>query len=408
MLRKLALTVWLAGFWLVACAPAAEGDVPNFRFPENGPVSWLPKDHADAKGIVPFDSFRRFASGTLRAMESHLLADAADGRLANFTPLGAALVAGGVDNADELRAYERKAAALADALAGSIAPDASPHRRAEAVLAFLHRRVLHSYDLAATDLRRALDDGRFNCVSATVLFNYFAERAGLRSCGLEMPGHAMSRVLLADGALDGETTCPCWFGVAGDSSQPPGAAGKTIGRAVAPGGAPLDPRKAREVSPIQLAAMIYYNRGVDALAEKRFADAAADTANALRLDPGTATARGNLLATINNWSIELGNALRFAEAADLLRQGLALDAKFDAFARNYVHVHHRWVERLCDEGRFEEAGDILARAVRELPGADKFTRTESELLKRRAQAMTARTTLDAMRQWPVHTVGPVD
>ena len=67
-----------------------------------------------------------------------------------------------------------------------------------------------------------------------------------------------------------------------------------------------DRSKAREVSPIQMAAMIYYNRGVDLLAEKRFAEAAAANAKALRLDPANATARGNLLATINNWSIELG------------------------------------------------------------------------------------------------------
>ena len=35
--------------------------------------------------------------------------------------------------------------------------------------------------------------------------------------------------------------------------------------------------------------MIYYNRGVDLLAEKRFAEAAAANAKALRLDPTNAT-----------------------------------------------------------------------------------------------------------------------
>ena len=45
--------------------------------------------------------------------------------------------------------------------------------------------------------------------------------------------------------------------------------------------------EARQVSPIQLAAMIYYNRGVDLLGEKRFAEAARANAKALRLIPKT-------------------------------------------------------------------------------------------------------------------------
>ena len=65
---------------------------------------------------------------------------------------------------------------------------------------------------------------------------------------------------------------------------------QTIGAAAA-----ADRSKAREVSPIQMAAMIYYNRGVDLLSEKRFAEAARANAKALRLDPQNATARGNLL-----------------------------------------------------------------------------------------------------------------
>ena len=62
-----------------------------------------------------------------------------------------------------------------------------------------------------TELADALEQGRFNCVSATVLFNCLAERFGLHVCGLETPGHALSRLILPDGRLDVETTCPRWF-----------------------------------------------------------------------------------------------------------------------------------------------------------------------------------------------------
>ena len=348
-----------------------------------------------------------FAGRPQNALEERLFADAADGQLDEFSPLGAALVAGGIDNADELRRYERKAKSLAEELRRGFEGDSPiladteigtgpPRRQVEAVFDFLHRRVLHSrYDLAATDLRLVLDEGRFNCVSATVLFNYFAGELGLKCRGLEMPSHAMSRVLLPQGAIDVETTCPRWFHLAGNPRQQTAVASKTIGEA-----AWADHSKAREVSPIQLAAMIYYNRGVDLLAEKRFAEAAAANAKSLRLDPSNVTARGNLLATINNWSIHLGDSEHFAEAVDLLRQGLAIDPKFDPFAQNYVHVHHQWVEHLCREGHFEEALTILSRATAEMPDRNYLRRAESDVQKRWKKSVAATQQAGPLLQWP--------
>ena len=320
-------------------------------------------------------------------MEERLFADAADGRLDEFSPLGAALVASGVEDVDCLCRYQQKAAALADELRRSGKLTDEPRQRAEAVFQFMHERILHGgYDLAYTDLRRVLDDGRFNCVSATVLFNYLACELGLDCHGLQMPGHAMSQVSLPDGTLDVENTCPRWFCRKGDPQQQAAVVGQTIGTAAA-----ADRSKARQVSAIQLAAMIYYNRGVDLLGEKRFAEAARANAKALRLDPQNATARGNLLATLNNWSIELGNRQHFAEAVDLLRQGLAMDAKFEAFRQNFVHVHHQWVEHLCGEGRFAEAIEILSRAAAEMPDRDYLRQAQAEVRQRWAKTTVAAT-----------------
>ena len=128
-----------------------------------------------------------------------------------------------------------------------------------------------------------------------------------------------------------------------------------------------DKAKLREISPIQLTAMIYYNRGIELLAEKRFSDAAGANAKAIRLDPLNSTAQGNFLATINNWAIDLGNAGDYARAADLLRQGLAIDPHYEAFSLNFVHVHHQWSQELCKEGKYREAVEVLNRAASEMP-----------------------------------------
>ena len=332
-------------------------------------------------------------------LEEQFFADAADGQLDDFSPLGAALVASGVGDAKSLRRYEQKAAALADELRQSGRVIGTTRQRAEAIFNFMHNRVLRGgYRLECTDLRMTLDDGRFNCVSASVLFNYLAGELGLECRALELPGHAMSRVLLPEEKgdsphlpkLDVETTCPRWFRLIGDPKNVAGTLRVAVPhteRAEYHGVAAADRSKAREVSPIQVAAMIYYNRGVDLLGEKRFADATAANAKALRLDPQNATARGNLLAAINNWSIDLGNAGQFGEAVDLLRQGLTLDAKFEAFAQNYVHVHHQWVERLCRDGRYDQALDVLSRAVAEMPDQQYLRRAQGEVSQRWANAL---------------------
>jgi tetratricopeptide (TPR) repeat protein len=387
MRNKTALFSFVLAIWLAAGQPAPAAEIEPTGKPaltltlsghrpvvgrERGPLE-LTLSQTERGPIVIVPQNR---------LEERLFADAADGRLDAFSPLEAALVAGGVEDTDTLHRYQEKAAALVEQLRRSAALDGSPAQQAEAIFEFMHRHVLHGgYDLAYTDLRRVLDEGRFNCVSATVLFNYLAGEVGLECRGLEMPGHAMSRVVLPDGTLDIETTCPHWFRLMGDPKLQEAAASKSIGSAAA-----ADRSKAREVSPIQLAAMIYYNRGVDLLAEKRFAEAAKANAKALRLDPQNATARGNLLATINNWSIELGSSQHFAEAVDLLRQGLAMDAKFSAFAQNYVHVHHQWANHLCEAGHFEEALDVLSRAAAEMPDRDYLRHAQDEVYQRWAQA----------------------
>jgi tetratricopeptide (TPR) repeat protein len=149
----------------------------------------------------------------------------------------------------------------------------------------------------------------------------------------------------------------------------------------------IDKAKLREISPIQLTAMIYYNRGIDFLAEKRFADAAAANAKALRLDPLNSTARGNFLATINNWAIDLGNTGDYARAADLLRQGLAFDPHYEAFALNFVHVHHQWSQELCKEGKYSEAVELLNRAASEMPDNAYFQRAVWDVYRRWAIAL---------------------
>jgi tetratricopeptide (TPR) repeat protein len=319
-------------------------------------------------------------------LEQRLFAEAAKGRLDALSPLAAALVASGVEDAGSLCRYQQRAAAFADELRQRQSPAGTQRQQVEAVFEFMHRRILRGgYDLAYTDLRRTLDEGRFNCLSATVLFDYLAGELGIECRAVEMPHHVISRVRLPDHTLDIETTCPRWF----QNMPRSGGDGPTGGITVRQTGLDFQNKQSgpscgggREVSPIQLAAMIYYNRGVDLLVAKRFAEAADANASALRLDPQNAVARGNLLATLNNWSIALGEAGQYAAAIGRLRQGLAIDPTFAALTQNYVHYHCRWAGQLSQAGRLDEAIAILSRAASEMPDREDLSQAVAELRQR--------------------------
>ncbi len=329
----------------------------------------------DARAVV-------FAlSEPLDALEQEFFDDAADEQLDHFDLFAAAMVAAGTKSRDEIALYRRAIDNRAEELNRLLEATADSRDRVEAVFHFLHERMLHGgYRLEATDIRIALDRGQFNCVSATVLFNYLACRSGLRAVGLETTGHALSRVYLQDRSVDVETTCPSWFRLKSDPQKQREAVESALGTASHRGG-PF-----REVSAIELAGMIYYNRGVDHLAAKQFREAASANAKALRLDPASKTARGNLVATLNNWAIIEGASQHYPEAVSLLKQGLAIDPKFETLRQNYVHVYHQWSLSHCYRGDFAAAAALLQRASAEQPQLPQWQQMSCDIYRRWARS----------------------
>ncbi|MBN2295497.1 MAG: hypothetical protein JXM70_23915 [Pirellulales bacterium] len=337
----------------------------------------------------------RFVS--LTTLEVQLFADAADGSLDKHSLLAAALIASGVDDPEMVCSYENQVAVLADRLRRSGTVKGSPQEQVQAIFEFMHREMLYGgYRLDATDMTTVLREGRFNCVSSSVLFCCLCSRFGIKAEGLEIPGHAMTRVELPDGELRIEATCPQWFRLIDDPQRREELIRRTVGRQAAKdsiGAARLDRKTPiagkkdgfRSVSGVELVATIYYNRGVDLLASRQFAQAMAANCKAVRLDCSNKTAWGNLLATLNNWAIAIGSKGQFEKAVSLLEIGLTVEPDFQAFASNYTHVYHRWVEELCSRGRHQDALEQLGRAAAIQPNEPWFLQASQDVLKHWSQ-----------------------
>jgi hypothetical protein len=268
-------------------------------------------------------------------LETELLRDARDGRWDEHTLFAAALVASGVANEAELRGTCELFAVIAAELKSSPGAAANDEQRAEKTLSFLHSRLLSGgYDLYATQLPCVLATGRYNCVSATILFNCLAKEAGLDVRALRLPNHTCTELLDGVRRIRVEATCAEWF-AARDRLR---AVADSIGEApfAASQQGQSEPHEA--ISEVALVAMIYYNRGVEALKRMDFEQAILLNRLALLLDAHNSSAHGNLLAAINKQALKLSARRQFAAALALIDEGLGIDPDHEPLRQNRGYI----------------------------------------------------------------------
>ena len=351
--------------------------------------------------------YYRFALAVPNALERDLLDDSVDGTWQRWDIVSAALVAEGLADRTRVDAYRNKVASIV----GEV-PSREKDRLVQTIFETLHGRLLTGkYDVACTNLAHAIDTGDFNCVSATVLFHAMAQQAGLDVCGLEMRGHALSRVRFDHQVIDLETTCADWFNLSererrrADTPSKVGYdtaylaarrqmpqtvdqslnvtrsldAGTHAVRSVSRDSADLPPTlpptlspnevpgSFREISDVQLIATIYYNRGVDELTAGHFSTATVANIKALQLDPQNENAWRNLMATFNNWAIARASEGDYIGAAQLLDEGRFIDDGYELFRANQVHTFYHWVVDVADNRDYDKALTLLQMAEDRLP-----------------------------------------
>ena len=345
----------------------------------------------------------RFAVAVPNALERDLLGDSVDGTWQHWDIVSAALVAEGLNDRTRVEAYRNKVASIVKQV-----PTQEKNRQVQTIFETLHGRLLTGkYDVACTNLAQSIDSGDFNCVSATVLFHAMAQQAGFDVCGLEMRGHALSRVRFDQQVIDLETTCVDWFKLSENErkrSDNPSDAGydtayfaarrqmpQTVDQTLkttqslntgklAMQNASLDPADLppslppneatgsfREISDVQLIATIYYNRGVDELTAGHFSAATVANVKALQLDPHNENAWRNLMATFNNWAIARASEGDYVNAAQLLDEGRFIDDDYELFRANQVHTYYHWVVDIAQRNDYDKALTLLQMAEDRLP-----------------------------------------
>ena len=321
----------------------------------------------------------------LSALERRLIDDASDGRLDDFSTIEAALVASGVRDQASLQAgLERYRAFLAE-LTSATSETTDALDKARLAFEHLHGRVLGGrYHADSSSVEVLLARGDYNCISASLVYASLARELGLDVVVIEAPAHAYCQLRHAAGELTIETTCETWDQATDASRRSSAAAPEAV---AAHSAGAQDTSATRALSPAAMAGILYYNQGVELLGEESFGEAALANLKALAVDPTNAAARGNLLATINNWALALGREKRFDRAVTLLRHVRRIDPEFVPANVNFAAVHQLWVESLCRDDRHREAIALVERLHAEAPEVEYFDQARLDLYRQWSRAL---------------------
>jgi tetratricopeptide (TPR) repeat protein len=238
-------------------------------------------------------------------------------------------------------------------------PDATTLEVVELISNYLHQQLLTgTYQITASSPAETLRSGDYNCLSATILFQAVCQRLALPAQAMGTTGHVYSRVG-TELPIDVETTLPEWR----QSTMRQQSV------------------TARELTDVQLLAKVYYNRGVRLLQERDYREALQSAWHSCQLDPADTVARRNLLASINNWALELCEENEYQAASSLLSHGRQLDASYRPFDTNDMYLHGRWMTHLRRIGEYDQALDIVKRAIERWPDVPYFLQQQAAIAR---------------------------
>ena len=331
-----------------------------------------------AKAFAVLAQLQKTVNVTISKDEARLFQDARDGRLDKFSFAEATLLASGITNLKKRRGYLRQIASLEAEARKALVRAKTPTQRGEALLKWLHAGAMKGgYRGNQTCVSIVLSEKTYNCVSSAAVYNILGRRLGLNLRAIEVPDHAFSILYVGNRHYDVETTTKNGFA---PSRNP--AVLKELQQKKGLRYIPEKNRaKRREIDELGLAAIIYYNRGVTLMKQKKHNAALVAYFCALSLDPEFASAVKNVFAVLTNWSNDLAKAGKYDEALRVITVGLKLaptDAKLN---HNHKVYWTNWAMAAIDAGNHNSALRILRNANAAVPGG-QFVSMQSRVFIR--------------------------
>ncbi|HDQ44618.1 MAG TPA: hypothetical protein ENN17_03840 [bacterium] len=146
-------------------------------------------------------------------LEERLARDIRNHVLNDFSHIEAAFILSGVNKKDSLDLYLDWYRGLVQEIRNMPSDPADRPGNAARVFNVLHARWFRTYQLEATTLLDVVHEKRFNCVSATILYNLICEDLGWETMAFETPTHVYTLFLNFTQELMVENTSPMGFDI---------------------------------------------------------------------------------------------------------------------------------------------------------------------------------------------------
>jgi len=316
----------------------------------------------------------------LNDAEAALFADAADRRLDSFDLLQAALVASGIRDVSTVRRLHGDLEKRLESITVQVANIADDKERGERLLVLLHERLLRQYDKDASTIIDVLEQGRFNCVSATIFYNVLAGRVGLVAKAVIVPSHVLTLLFTMSGPVEVETTSPNGFFLNRRdqsyvdfliaqrlSTRNSHAEAETVEEMT---------RKPAEIDNLTMIGLIFSNQAMDAIAQDDPILAQAFLQRARKLSGPT---HSTVLRTFEV-SLQAHMAFQAQEEGDFERaveiiEGALVDVDGDLrreLLQNRSWLYAEWAESHTAAGEVNRAVEVYARSLEGFPGDPKL------------------------------------
>ena len=326
--------------------------------------------------MYTWGSSQGFISGTITfdplevtSLEEDFFRDLDDNTLDRYTLADAFLIASGIITEPDFSRYREKLDRVRAQARAEVPKIDDPYENARTLLQWMHEKALTSYRANATLATDILDFGRFDCLTASILYALLAQDAGLRVDGVIVPDHAFCVLRDPRSDKDIETTVRYGFDPGTKEIQ---QLEKTARYIYIP---PREYRQRETVSLRRLIACLYSNR--ISILQHGKGLARRDLAKYKKgyyLDPDSTLLKENIAASFNNLAIESLRHGNLADARSYIDQGYRFSPSSDVCPRLEVQFYNTRAERESRGGRYDLAIAALQEGRTRFPDEHILTR----------------------------------
>ncbi|MFC1500956.1 tetratricopeptide repeat protein [Elusimicrobiota bacterium] len=286
-----------------------------------------------------------FENHEVTKLEKDFFDDLDDGKLDKYTLIDAFVIASGITNVSDFNLYKAQLQEIKNNAVNKIVFNKDPYITAKRILFWLHDNVFGEYSFGSSYADDIVNEKKFNCVSASIMYVIIAKDLGLDVVGVIVKDHAFCMLKDRRGNKDIETTIRYGFDPGTKEIEKLKEVTKYV---YVP---PKNYKKRRNVNEYQLIGVLYSN-SIQKIGEnlKESKEDLAKYKKGYYFDPKSKLFETDVIACFNNLAIQQMDKGDFNSAYGFIRQG----KKFLTNSKNFNKLEAQYFNKKAEHAASKE------------------------------------------------------